>query len=43
MIPNNIPQWQITETRRRLAEMKVNPLSMLDSDEFFNSIDENAE
>ncbi len=43
MTPNDIPQWQITETRRRLAEMKANPHNMLDSDTFFNSIDADAE
>jgi hypothetical protein len=43
MIPNDIPQWQITESRRRLVEMKANPHTMLDSDTFFNSIDADAE
>jgi hypothetical protein len=42
MTPNNIPHWQITESRRRLAEMKANPLSVLDSDTFFDSIDGDA-
>jgi hypothetical protein len=43
MIPNDIPQWQITESRRWLAEMKANPHSMLDSDTFFESIDDEAQ
>jgi hypothetical protein len=42
-IPDIIPQWQMIESRRRLAEMKSNPASNIDSDTFFKSIDDNAE
>ena len=40
--PTTIPEWQIKESRKRLAEMKQNPSSMIDSDTFFNSIEDNA-
>lgn len=40
--PTNIQEWQIKESRKRLAEMKQNPSSMIDSDTFFNSIEDNA-
>jgi hypothetical protein len=36
--PNNIPKWQIIESRKRLAEMKANPSSTISSDDFFDSI-----
>ncbi len=36
--PNNIPEWQITESRKRLAEMKADPTSTIDGDDFFDSI-----
>ncbi len=42
LIPNEIPQWQIIESRRRLAEMKSNPSSTIDSKDFFDSIDDEA-
>jgi hypothetical protein len=38
VMPNDIPQWQIIETRRRLAEMKSDPSSTIDGDDFFDSI-----
>jgi hypothetical protein len=36
--PNNITEWQILESRKRLAKMKANPSSMINSEDFFNSI-----
>ena len=42
LIPNEIPQWQMIESRRRLAEMKSNPSSTIDSKDFFDSIDDEA-
>jgi hypothetical protein len=36
--PNNIPEWQIIESRKRLAEMKANPSSSISADDFFDSI-----
>jgi hypothetical protein len=41
-MPESIPQWQITETLKRLQKMKDNPSSMMDSDTFFNSIADDA-
>jgi hypothetical protein len=41
-MPESIPQWQITETLKRLKKMKDNPSTMLDSDTFFNSIADDA-
>ena len=38
--PNNIPERQIIESRKRLAEMKANPSSAIDIDEFFDSIED---
>jgi siroheme synthase (precorrin-2 oxidase/ferrochelatase) len=37
-LPNNIPEWQIIESRKRLAEMKANPSSTINGDDFFDSI-----
>jgi hypothetical protein len=42
LIPNIVPEWQITESLRRLAEMKSNPSSMIDEKDFFNSVDVEA-
>ena len=42
LIPNEIHQWQMIESRRRLAEMKSNPSSTIDSKDFFDSIDDEA-
>jgi hypothetical protein len=36
--PINIPEWQILESRKRLAKMKANTSSMINSEDFFNSI-----
>jgi hypothetical protein len=36
--PIKIPEWQILESRNRLAKMKANPSSMINSEDFFNSI-----
>jgi hypothetical protein len=36
--PNNIPAWQILESRKRLAKMKANPSSMINSEDSFNCI-----
>jgi Putative addiction module component len=36
--PNTIPEWQIIESRKRLAEMKADPSSTIDGDDFFDSI-----
>jgi hypothetical protein len=36
--PNIIPEWQIIESRKRLAEMKSDPSSTIDGDDFFDSI-----
>jgi hypothetical protein len=36
--PNAIPEWQIIESRKRLAEMKADPYSTIDGDDFFDSI-----
>ena len=41
-MPESIPQWQQAETLRRLQKMKDNPLTMMDSDTFFNSINDDA-
>jgi hypothetical protein len=41
-MPESIPQWQITETLKRLKKMKDNPSIMMDSDTFFNSIADDA-
>jgi hypothetical protein len=41
-MPESIPQWQITETLKRLKKMKDNPSTMMDSDTFFNSIADDA-
>jgi Putative addiction module component len=38
VMPNDIPQWQINETRRRLAEMKSDPPSTIDGDDFFETL-----
>ena len=37
-MPNDIPQWQILETRKRIAEMNANPQLELDGENFFESI-----
>ncbi len=37
-MPNDIPQWQIIETRKRIAEMNDNPELELDGENFFESI-----
>jgi hypothetical protein len=42
LIPNTVSEWQITESLRRLAEIKSNPYSMIDEKDFFNSIDVEA-
>lgn len=41
-MPENIPQWQITETLKRLQKMKDDPSTKMDSDTFFNSIADDA-
>jgi hypothetical protein len=41
-MPESIPQWQITETLKRLQKMKDNPSTMMNSDTFFNSIPDDA-
>ncbi len=41
-MPESVPLWQMNETLKRLKKMKENPSSMIDSDTFFNSIDDNA-
>ena len=41
-MPESIPLWQQTETLKRLQKMKDNPSTMMDSDTFFNSIDDDA-
>ena len=38
--PNEVPEWQIIESRKRLAKMKANPSSAIDIDEFFDSIED---
>ena len=38
VMPNDIPQWQIIETRKRIAEMNANPDLELDGENFFESI-----
>lgn len=42
-MPDDIPQWQIDESLRRLKKMKENPSSTMDSETFFNSVDDDAE
>jgi Putative addiction module component len=42
LITNTVPEWQITESLRRLAEMKSNPSSTIDGKDFFESIDDEA-
>ena len=37
---NGVPEWQIIESRKRIAEMKANPSSAIDMDEFFESIED---
>ena len=37
-LPNDIPQWQIIETRKRIAEMNANPQLEIDGENFFESI-----
>jgi hypothetical protein len=37
-MPNDIPQWQIIETRRRLAEMEADPSAEIDGEKFFENI-----
>lgn len=41
-MPESIPQWQITETLKRLQKMKDDPSTKMDSDTFFNSIADDA-
>jgi hypothetical protein len=36
--PNDIPEWQITESRKRLEKMKADPSSTMNSVDFFESI-----
>ena len=38
--PNEVPEWQIIESRKRIAEMKANPSSAIGMDEFFESIED---
>ena len=38
ILPNDIPQWQIIETRKRIAEMNANPDLEMDGERFFESI-----
>lgn len=42
LMPDSIPLWQQTETLKRLQKMKDNPSTMMDSDTFFNGIDDDA-
>jgi hypothetical protein len=35
---DEVPEWQIVESRRRLAEMKANPSSTISHEDFFDSI-----
>ena len=37
-LPNDISQWQIIETRKRIAEMNANPQLEIDGENFFESI-----
>ena len=38
ILPNDIPQWQIIETRKRIKEMNANPDLEIDGKHFFESI-----
>ena len=38
ILPNDIPQWQINETRKRIKEMNANPDLEIDGEHFFESI-----
>jgi hypothetical protein len=38
VMPNDIPQWQIIETRRRLAEMEADPSMEIDGEHFFETL-----
>ena len=38
ILPNDIPQWQIIETRKRIKEMNANPDLEIDGEHFFESI-----
>ena len=38
--PNEVTEWQIIESRKRIAEMKANPSSSICMDEFFESIED---
>lgn len=38
ILPNDIPQGQIIETRKRIKEMNANPDLEIDGEHFFESI-----
>ena len=38
ILPNDIPQWQINETRKRIKEMNANPDLEIDGEYFYESI-----
>ena len=38
ILPTDIPQWQINETRKRIKEMNANPDLEIDGEHFFESI-----
>ncbi|MEO6454944.1 MAG: addiction module protein [Ginsengibacter sp.] len=35
-----IPEWQKTESIKRLAEMRANPASQISEEDFFKTLDE---
>ena len=41
-IPDSIPEWQKTETPRRLQIINEDPTTLIDSDTFFNNIADDA-
>ncbi len=43
MIQDEIPQWQIDESLRRLKKMKADPASGINSDTFYIDIPDDSE
>ena len=38
IVQEEIPEWQITESEKRLAKMKADPSSTIEMDKFFENI-----
>ncbi len=43
IIEDTIPEWQKTEVRKRIAEMKLNPSSVISESEFFTALEKDEE